>query len=173
MDSQYLNIPEEIWKPIPGFPGYDISDQGRVRSYWGSGQAKTLKDTPQRFLRPSGKTYLQVTLTKDGEHFTFLVHRLVLETFVGPCPDDLQACHNDGNPMNLRTSNLRWDTQSSNATDRIKHGNGLKTKLTPDQVVEIRELYLHGLTQVEIAILFDVYYTTIGDIVNRRTWRHL
>lgn len=173
MDSQYLNTPEEIWKPVPDFPGYDISDQGRVRSYWGSGQAKPLKDMVQKILRPSGHPYLMVTLTRDQKHFKLLVHRLVLEIFVGPCPDGLQACHNDGKPMNLRPSNLRWDTQSSNATDRIRHGNGIKTKLTPDQVVEIREIYLHGHTQVDIAAMFGVYYTTIGDIVNRRTWRHL
>jgi hypothetical protein len=25
----------EVWRPIEGFPGYEVSNQGRVRSYFG------------------------------------------------------------------------------------------------------------------------------------------
>jgi hypothetical protein len=38
MDTQNLTTNSdktpERWLPVPGFPGYDVSDQGRVRSYW-------------------------------------------------------------------------------------------------------------------------------------------
>jgi hypothetical protein len=54
--------------------------------------------------------------------FTRKVHRLVLETFVGPCPDGMECCHNNGDPADNRLENLRWDTLSSNAYDRVEHG---------------------------------------------------
>ena len=46
---------DEIWKPIPGFPGYDASDCGSVRSYRarggkGSGTAWHISESPQRIL---------------------------------------------------------------------------------------------------------------------------
>lgn len=51
-----------------------------------------------------------------------LAHRLVLEAFVGPCPEGMQACHNDGDRMNTRVGNLRWDTPKANSADRWRHG---------------------------------------------------
>ena len=47
----------------------------------------------------------------DGRGYkTRLVHRLVLETFVGAAPAGMEGCHNDGNRFNKRLENLRWDT---------------------------------------------------------------
>ena len=34
----------------------------------------------------------------------------------------MQACHNDGKPLNNFLSNLRWDSPQNNQRDRIKHG---------------------------------------------------
>ncbi len=49
------------------------------------------------------------------------VHWVVMLAFVGPCPKGLIVCHNDGDKTNNRLSNLRYDTQRSNALDRTKH----------------------------------------------------
>lgn len=46
----------------------------------------------------------------------------MLTAFVGPRPDGMVTCHNDGNPANNNLSNLRWDTQSNNQLDAVKHG---------------------------------------------------
>lgn len=51
-----------------------------------------------------------------------LVHRLVLEAFVGPCPSGCEGCHYDGNPANNIVSNLRWDTTKNNCLDKRRHG---------------------------------------------------
>src|SRR5699024_6464865 len=50
------------------------------------------------------------------------VHRLVLEAFVGPCPDGMEACHWDDDKTNNHVSNLRWATQSDNMHDRVRNG---------------------------------------------------
>ncbi len=43
-----------------------------------------------------------------------LVHRLVLETFVGDCPEGYSCDHIDNDPGNYHPSNLRWITCSDN-----------------------------------------------------------
>lgn len=51
--------------------------------------------------------------------------------FVGPCPDGMEVCHNDGNPENNRVENLRYGTRSDNMRDKRKHGtcyNSNKTR---------------------------------------------
>ncbi len=62
----------------------------------------------------SGKRYLH---SKMG-----LIHRIVLEAFKGPCPEGMEACHNDGIPHHNRPENLRWDTHYNNMQDAKKHG---------------------------------------------------
>lgn len=60
-----------------------------------------------------------VTLCKEGKVYgPRAVHLYVLETFVGPRPEGMQACHGDGDPANNRLSNLRWDTCSNNNLDK-------------------------------------------------------
>lgn len=72
---------------------------------------------PWRRLRPylGRKGYLSVELgTRKMK-----VHRLVLEAFVGPCPEGKQACHwPDPDKENNRLDNLRWDTAVENARDK-------------------------------------------------------
>jgi len=110
----------ERWAPIPGWEGrYEASTEGRVRSII-TIDARGRRCRP-RILRPSlSKDHLKVTLsgpTRQG-----YVHTFVLEAFVGPRPPGLEACHRDGDYENNALSNLRWDTRSSNALDRVRHG---------------------------------------------------
>ena len=186
-------IPDEIWKEIPDFPGYEVSDQGRVRSFLrmvgkgqgaGKGVRSTLDHNPQRILSPITSTgYLRVGLYKSKQRFERDIHSLILIAFVGPCPPGLEACHNDGIPANCFLSNLRWDTKSANSIDSLRHGThaGLRNKgmanpmvkLTDGQVWEIRELYFHGHLQKNIAKMFSVAQQTISNIIRHRRWRHL
>lgn len=75
-------------------------------------------------LRPSitKKGYRNYVLCVNGTKKYCQGHRLVLQAFVGPCPEGMEACHNNGNPADNRLENLRWDTPSSNALDKVKHG---------------------------------------------------
>lgn len=75
--------------------------------------------------------YLAVRLCKKGVKYATTVHRLVLETFVGLCPDSMEACHNNGIRDDNRLGNLRWDTRKNNQRDRIKHGTDSKGKNNP------------------------------------------
>jgi hypothetical protein len=178
MADQQIITETEIWKPIPGFPGYDISNYGNVVSYRNNyGRI----DRDGHLIKPSIKRkYKVVQLSKDGRKWHIAIHRLVLLAFYGPCPKGLECCHNDGNPLNNHISNLRWDTISSNRIDRIKHGykplvgekNG-SSKLTEKEVIEIRHLLSIGKKGSEIAVLFNICSSTVCQIKKRLRWKYL
>jgi hypothetical protein len=66
--------------------------------------------------------YPFVSLCRGPEIIQRKVHRLILETFEGPCPDGMQTRHlNDVHDDN-RFSNLYWGTPLENVTDRIING---------------------------------------------------
>lgn len=62
-----------------------------------------------------------VSLSKNGRVIAARIAPLVLAAFVGPCPDGMEGCHNDGDCTNDLLSNLRWDTRSANNLDAVRH----------------------------------------------------
>ena len=91
---------KEIWKPIEGFDGYEISSHGRVRSF---------KNKTPRILKTSScRGYRVLILRKDGKSYGCKIHRLVAEAFI-PNPDNLPCVnHKDENKANNNVSNLEW-----------------------------------------------------------------
>lgn len=138
-----MNQPtQEQWKPVPGWEGYyEVSDTGKVRSL---PRTITRKDGVEMKVRgrelkggknPSG--HRLVTLTRVGEPPSkVLVHRLVLEAFVGPCPDGLEGCHWDDDPSNNNLSNLRWATHQENMNDKARNWTVCRNghPITPDNL---------------------------------------
>lgn len=103
------------WRQLPGLEDrYYISDDSRV---WSVQRQKLM--TP-RMNRDGylvvGITHAEYSMTKRR------VHQLVLEAFVGPRPPGHVGCHNNGNPLDNRLSNLRWDSQQENMLDVSRHG---------------------------------------------------
>lgn len=171
-----MNTPIEIWLPIIGCEGiYEISSLGRVRAL-----ARKRQDGRfyrERVMKLNGRIYLQVHLRLRKKQPQPLVHHLVLEAFRGPCPPGLQACHEDGNSKNNSISNLRWDTCLSNNQDKEKHGTKLlgekhpNHKLTQKQVKKIKSLSSDGLSQWEIARIFQLKsHRSIGRILRGESW---
>lgn len=123
-----MNATQEEWRPVVDWEGhYEVSNQGRVRSLdrtveRSDGVKRNIKG---RLLKPycSQNNYPRVSLTAGPRRKWRRVHTLVLEAFVGPRPKGLVACHGDGDPMNARLENLRWDTPSANNYDLVAHGN--------------------------------------------------
>lgn len=132
------------WRAIAEFPGYQVNRSGDVRS-WNPRKPGGRRPLFPRYLKPARNSafgHLQVRFQKDGRQHAKLAHRLVLEAFVGPCPDGMVACHNNGVPDDNRLKNLRWDTQAGNLADREAHGTVPRgadagSKLTEDDVVDI------------------------------------
>jgi hypothetical protein len=111
----------EIWKLVPEYEGkYEVSDQGRVRSFQRKPQGIILR--PGRM--PSG--HLSVALGRGNSQ---CVHKLVLLAFVGTAPDTHECRHLNGDPADNRLENLCWGTRSENIKDAVRHG----TWMTPER----------------------------------------
>jgi hypothetical protein len=164
-------------KPIPGFPGYEITDDGRV---WSN---KTRRGVAGgRWLRAhkSNYGYKQVALYSNGVATLRVVHRLVLEAFVGPRPSGMECCHNNGDPSDNRLENLRWDTRSANQKDAVRHGSagGFKNrgrggKLTAANVLRIADLRKAGFSLRYISRVYGISIAQVSNIAHHKTWRHL
>lgn len=123
---------DEIWKGIPGFTGsYEVSNCGRVRSLSRQVQCKdgAFRTFHGRILKPwrSVGGYNQVYLPGRKPK---LVHRLVLEAFVGPAPEGTECRHLDGDKENNRLDNLQWSTHVENERDKKAHGTDWQTNKT-------------------------------------------
>lgn len=126
----------ESWLPVAGFEGfYEVSDLGRVKSlariiYRRDGVRQTYKE---KILKPGvGKTagHLSVGLRKVTYGTQLYVHRLVLEAFVGPCPEGMESLHADGNPANNMLANLSYNTHTVNMHDKRTHGTQYQSNFT-------------------------------------------
>lgn len=170
---------DDASRPITNFSGYQVNRLGDVESCWSRYVRPPRLTETWLPLRPVVRQgYLTVNLSKVGRKAAHLIHRLVLEAFVGPCPEGMVACHNDGDPANNELANLRWDSPRANSADALKHGRrswgeNANSKLKEGQVLQIRRLRAEGIPMRELAIKFEVHPDTIGKIVNRRSWKHL
>ncbi len=95
----------EIFKPVEGYPNYEVSNFGRVFS-----------KKSDKFLKPLLLKigYLQVSLYKDNKKKSMYVHRLVAFAFIDNPESKPMIDHIDQNRQNNTVSNLRWATNSEN-----------------------------------------------------------
>ena len=163
-----------MWKPVPfaNYP-YEVSNLGRVRRFSIASES-TRRHLPNRNYAPHivghsiNNGYHYITFSYKHQPIRVSLHCLVLEVFVGPRPDGMYGCHNDGNRDNNAISNLRWDTPKSNQLDRIKHGNdqygehngsAKLTNIQADEILKIRSTT--GMPYYKIAEKFGVSRATI------------
>lgn len=181
-----VDLPGEGWMPIPGYEGrYDVSDMGRVRSYVGGGGR--IDPVPilmrQSSIKPRGYFVVRLYSGKAGASTGMLVHRLVLFAFVGPPPESQKhACHGNDNPTDNRLSNLRWGSQSENVIDAYRNARaGVRTrgagqhlsKITDDDVREMRRLHAGGMSYGKLARAYKMSAPNVASIIKRRTWKHV
>jgi hypothetical protein len=106
----------EMWKTIPGFPHYQVSDFGRIKSltryvnHWQGGKRK-LKGRILKTSTHRKEKYYLISLGQDG---SFLIHRLVAICFLKNTGNKPCVNHIDGNTRNNKLSNLGWCTYSEN-----------------------------------------------------------
>ena len=96
----------EIFKNIKGYPGYQISNYGRI---WST--------KSNRYLNPyeNNNGYLMINIqAANGKRKHELIHRLVALAFVDNPDGKPEVDHIDRNRQNNHSDNLRWLTKSEN-----------------------------------------------------------
>lgn len=168
----------ETWLPIPGYPGYEVSDMGNVRSFYtkqpGTLGGWRLSPNPQRVLKPSTNKggYKHVNLQKDSKRTGHKVHKLVMLAFVGPRPEGLEICHGPGGPGDNRLSNLRYDTHQANMEEAAQSGN-MGGSLTSEEASRVIELSSQGLRLKDIAETVNVSLHIVSFLLNGKTYKHV
>jgi hypothetical protein len=105
------------WRAVPGFDGYEVSDEGQVRSHRRSAPRIIVGG-----LNEKGYRLVSLFAGSKSTRRTQAVHALVLSAFVGPRPEGQQVRHLDGNPANNSLANLAYGTAAENKQDAIRHG---------------------------------------------------
>ena len=126
----------------------------------------------------TSRGYHIVYLYGRNKYITKTVHSLMLEAFVCPRPNGMEACHNDGNKDNNFLFNLRWDTPKNNSMDRLIHGTQARgskcgaSKLSEEDVYFIRKNE-STLTARELSKKFGVSNSNIIQILKGKIWTHI
>jgi NUMOD4 motif-containing protein/HNH endonuclease len=154
--------PPETWKPVVGYEGlYMVSDLGNVRSLRRSSRPRLRGDLLSPGMSAKSGRF-KVALCRDSKQKTVYVHRLVLEAFVGPCPEGCEALHGPRGPLVNSLDNLSWGTRSQNqGPDMLRDGTSRrgkprKLKFTEAMVLECRRRYAAGEAQLALAAEFSV-----------------
>ena len=162
-----------------GYPNYLVGDDGSIWS-WDKHKADwRRKECGEHGQEGEGR--LIVNLNNENGGKTFTVSRLVLLSFIGPCPEGMECCHfPDPNPKNNQLKNLRWGTHNSNEGDKKVHGtsndgerNG-SAKLNERQVRWIRKLYRTGAYSMsQLAKRYNITLGTIHPLIAGKTWKNV
>lgn len=117
-------------------------------------------------------------------------HRFLWECFQGEIPEGLCICHHCDNPACVRLNHLFLGSHLDNARDKHQKGRqryipaynqirGEKhpsSKLTENQVKEIRQQYVRGsraLGTYGLAEVYGVSQQVIFSIISRKKWKHI
>ena len=169
----------EIWLPILGFPHYEVSNMGRVRSNWCKDWRKM-----RYIIKPvdNNSGYKKVRLLDSDPETGRVkvknvpVHRLVARAFIGERPEGYVIDHINGDRWDNRVQNLRYVTCSENLrskhTERFKDGfrieifrDGIFFKEVKSRCDLLKALNLQIKIKQGGASLNALF-------VNGRTWRY-
>lgn len=173
---------------IKSHPGYRVTRNGEVWSCRkcvrhlkreGFSGASTENWRPLKLITADKYGHLFVTLCPGRKRI--LVHRLVLEMFVEPCPPGMQCRHfPDHNPKNNRLENLQWGTPQQNQDDREIHKTKYQgvqcpqSKLTPELVREIRAAATGKRGECYVlARKYGITRDNIRCVIARISWKHV
>lgn len=155
----------EVWKDTFYNDKYEVSNEGRVRR---KGKIDCLKINYQ-----STGNYGRVNIGK-----LMKVPKIVALTFIGDRPDNMDINHIDGDKKDNKVDNLEFVTRSENCRQacngqglrNLKRENHCKSKLTPEIVVEIKEMIANKVRNKDIASLYNVDASLISHIKRGAKW---
>jgi len=110
---------------------------------------------------------------------TLLAHRVSWELANGPIPDGMLIRHTCDNPPCVNPAHLVLGTAHDNNLDMLERGratNGERnsqTRLSVEQVIEMRRLWEQGASGNVLAQKFSVTRGYAYAVIKRRAWGHI
>jgi len=178
---------KEIWKWVVGYKGiYKVSSYGKVKlvvdliyCFEQGGKGGTVRVKRKLFKKGLVKPYLShgypaVILRTEWTRSEFTIHRLMLSTFVSPCPEGMEACHKNDIKTDNRLENLEWNTHQQNCQDAFTNGNNHTRKITWEDVQQIRKFWekserKRGLRVIhKLSIKFNCSEQSIRNVIKHK-----
>ena len=100
-------------KPIPNYPNYSITEDGKV---WSHKNNKFLKSNTNRF------GYEYINLCNENGNISKTIHRLVALAFIENIDNKSDVNHINGIKTDNRVENLEWATRTENNKHAYKTG---------------------------------------------------
>ena len=160
------------------YPNYFVNEQGEFFSTK-LNKVRKLKGSNH----PEG--YLIISIYNNNKAKQLFAHRLVAQTFIPNPQNKSQVNHKNGIKTDNRVHNLEWVTPKENTKHAIfiglhntNDGNHYNTKLTNEEVLQIRELYVKkefnqqriGYSLRKLGEIYGVDKATISKIINNKTY---
>lgn len=178
---------KEIWKSVTGYPYYEVSNLGRVRTLNRWVEYMRMGKLMRRLIKGQ---LIKPVADKDGYVFVGLVgygskpkcikyvHRMVARAFHGkPPPGKDHVLHGDDCPSNNIATNLRWGSNLDNVKDRDSKGrqaSGARNGwagITDKQARDSRTyVLLPEVTVSDIMELLGIKEGLARSILNGRHW---
>ena len=108
-----------------------------------------------------------------------LVHRLMMELEGHQLTPSQYVCHKCDNPSCVNPDHLFVGTAADNSADMAAKGRSCRgekqgqSKLTENEVLDIRKRYEGGEVQSKIAKEYGLHQVTVSEIVTRKIWKHV
>lgn len=108
-----------------------------------------------------------------------LAHRIAYADANGPIPAGMFVCHSCDNPPCVNPAHLFLGTPAENIADAVSKGRMARgersgsSRLTAENVIEIRARDAAGEMSRSIAASFDISHSTVSQILHRRSWKHI
>lgn len=170
-------IDDEVWKPIDFADNkYEISNYGRIKSFYGSEEGKVLKCGNVR-------GYSTIGLKVKGVKRQYCVHKLIAEYFIPKkSEDEVVVIHKDWNKQNNYYKNLQWVSAKDSykrmhkklKEDQKREGRTVtNSKLKAEDIIALKRMLKNGIKQNVIAKLFAISEMQVTRIKRNENWAHI
>ena len=117
LEARNGTLAVELWLPIPGIKGWEISQFGAVR------------DKQTRHIRQHDTSHKYPRVSLAGQkHY---VHDLLARTFIGTKPLGQVVRHRDDDPLHHHASNVEYGSHAENSADAVRNGRIKTTGTAP------------------------------------------
>lgn len=185
--SEWERSQVEFWKPIAGFPVYDVSSKGRVRSWLvrdhaphpktGTGCWYVKGTKPKELKQGTHRQGYKIAYLyrQDGTRYEAPVHRLVATAFIDNPEKKSQVNHLCGIKSDNRQNALVWATPTEDwehaRTIGLRKIGSCNMKLGREKASEIKKRVAAGQNHRLIALDYGVSRQTVTDIGAGRVYK--
>jgi len=179
-----------LWKSIPNYPGYFVSNTGLVKSI-----DRKVKRKDGCFILKHGTIlspslddcgYKYVCLSKNNNQKCIKIHRLVAISFIGKIKKGYEVNHKNFKKKDNRVKNLEVITRKENIKHAVKGRRfftkkfklsclarrGKSYKYSKKIALNIVKLRRNKLKHIEISEKLSVPISHIQNVLSGNTWSH-